>query len=736
MSLFEEASLICRGKNITWETVLLFFNNMPKKPMLKTEFHQYMENKLKGWKQTHSQIARQLAFYYEDRGVCYPRFTEETTFSELFMYMQNWATKYFVPNPFTPSLKDCTPTTIYTYIVNSIKEGKNNFDEILDSMFNRTLNNCDKVNVYLSNFAGLIIDNNHNVFNCSNKFVEVELHPLEIYATDARSYYDYFDPSKSVLGDNCNYVGQSLQQIFYGAPGTGKSHRINEITSIKPKENVFRTTFHPDSDYSTFVGSYKPIKEQSDIKQPLLDYDSLVDKLKEYLAIQPVNITYGCTLFGYNYHDSIVEMQNNDRHSISSLVTDAYKSGSSFDTNIRSGMIIYEKEAKNRRNSSITYTFVPQAFTKAYMRAWQTKDPVYLIIEEINRGNCAQIFGDLFQLLDRKNGQSEYPIKPDSDLSMYISENMTSPVENTPESVKQGEEMILPPNLYIWATMNTSDQSLFPIDSAFKRRWDWQYIPIANANEDYYISVDNYKFDWWIFLEKINQLIGETTSSEDKKLGYFFCKPKDKEIDVNMFVSKVIFYLWNDVFKDFEFSNSVFDDVNGKLTFGKFYKSLNKETIINEDKVVLFLNNLDVAIDKENSMLLSNNPAEAESAGNDFTNYSLNGSVPMGKSALGLAIIEKYLKAHPELNFSDIKKTFPDTMLGSVGSKGLIVENDKDFGSYIRYYAQGFKSSDGVEFKIFKQWTVNNIQSIIDFAKAQGWTVEVKGSWRRKDNNS
>lgn len=389
-----------------------------------------------------------------------------------------------------------------------------------------------------------------------------------------------------------------LQQIYYGAPGTGKSHRVNEVTEAQPEENVFRTTFHPDSDYSTFVGCYKPTKEPSLQKQPILDYDSLVDKLKEYLAIEPVNITRSCALFGYDYHDSIVKMQDGGGHTIPSLVADAYKSGTTYDSTVRAGMSIYESGAKTQNNSStITYTFVPQAFTKAYIRAWQTEEPVYLVIEEINRGNCAQIFGDLFQLLDRKNGESEYPIKPDTDLGNFIAEKLTSHVDGAPEKVVNGELMILPQNLYIWATMNTSDQSLFPIDSAFKRRWDWKYIPINYHKEQWFIEADNAKYSWSAFLETINDIINEKTSSEDKQLGFYFCKANGDTISAETFVSKVIFYLWNDVFKDYGFDGEYFADPDGgTLEFRKFF---NFDGTINEKKVTAFMKNLKIDVEEE-----------------------------------------------------------------------------------------------------------------------------------------
>ena len=483
-----------------------------------------------------------------------------------------------------------------------------------------------------------------------------------------------------------------LQQIFYGAPGTGKSHTIQERTE---HEDVIRTTFHPDTDYSTFVGAYKP----TTIDAPVM------------------------TVIG----TKAVPVENED--------------------------------GSPRIEPKIIYEFVNQAFLQAYVKAWEkyceggfdNAQKQFLVIEEINRGNCAQIFGDLFQLLDRNNaGFSDYPIKADADMAKQLKKQLKDLTiedpdainslykgENIVSQVLDGELLLLPKNLYIWATMNTSDQSLFPIDSAFKRRWDWQYMPIANGLENWYISVDEYKFDWWQFLQKINKLIGATTNSEDKKLGYYFCKAKNKEIDANLFVSKVIFYLWNDVFKDYEFANSVFDDIDGKkLTFDKFYTTINGNTIVVEDKVVMFLNKLDEAIDKEYSMLLPNIETATGLSGNDFTNYSFEGSAPMGKSELGKTIMLKYLNENAGLTFDEIKAKFPDSLLGSVANKGLIVKDEEDLGGYQKYYVGGFTSADGVKFKIYKQWTVGNIQNIKNFAFSQGWSVEENGSWRRKDNNA
>lgn len=430
-------------------------------------------------------------------------------------------------------------------------------------------------------------------------------------------------PADGVLQET---LSESLQQIFYGAPGTGKSHKIKDDANVKiadAKNLVFRTTFHPDSDYSTFVGCYKPTKEPSLHKQPILDYDSLVDKLKEYLATEPVNITRSCALFGCDYHDSIVKMQESGGHTIPNLVADAYKSGTTYDSTVRAGMNIYESGTKTQgTSSSITYTFVPQAFLQAYVAAWNNPDEnVYLVIEEINRGNCAQIFGDLFQLLDRDdNGESEYPIMADRDLAKYLlyekDENNVDVLANK-EGIKDGK-LKLPKNLYIWATMNTSDQSLFPIDSAFKRRWDWKYIPIKDHEEkDFKIDINGTIYSWWGFLEKINKVIGKVTSSEDKKLGYFFVKANGKDIDATKFVGKVLFYLWNDVFKNYGFDNTIFSRAeNKKFEFSDFFDKNGEPetTVVNE-----FLKKLDETIDKDNSFIIkkSNDTVSSEEESSD-----------------------------------------------------------------------------------------------------------------------
>ena len=406
----------------------------------------------------------------------------------------------------------------------------------------------------------------------------------------------------------------SLQQIFYGAPGTGKSHTINEETK---DEDVIRTTFHPDTDYSTFVGAYKPTT-----------------------ALLPI-----CDELGQP---------------------------------MKIGATTLHKE-------QIVYEFVAQSFLQAYVNAWKKYDEgnkQYLVIEEINRGNCAQIFGDLFQLLDRNDyGFSDYPIKADADMKRQLQKafkglviaqkdkiNTLYKSKDIVSQVLDGDILLLPNNLYIWATMNTSDQSLFPIDSAFKRRWDWTYMPISSGGKDWTIEADGNNYDWWQFLEKINEKIGSTTNSEDKKLGYFFCKAQDSVISAKTFVGKVIFYLWNDVFKDYEFGDAIFNDEDGsKLSFDKFYTSEGKNSKVVEEKVALFLKNLGlipIESSKEESEIEDEDGNTPESNSRNYDKFTVNDGTECAKNKLAIECIKEYVKLNPNITAQEVYKEW--NSLGSI----------------------------------------------------------------------
>lgn len=402
-----------------------------------------------------------------------------------------------------------------------------------------------------------IFANNINEIYGDKYLIEIDNNSYRLYELDSRKNEQNTDVKKEEGEDSPLEFGDFTprQIIYYGAPGTGKSHTIKKEED-EGKITCIRTTFHPDSDYATFVGCYKP------------------HKIKD--------------------------------------------------------------------SQCLTYEFVEQAFLEAYKQAWMNpKEEIALVIEEINRGNCAQVFGDIFQLLDRSDdGWSTYPIKADTDIAEHLKElripGYAASMNKRFGLDKEGKDrypdrdwfgfMALPPNMSILATMNTSDQSLFPIDSAFKRRWDWKYIKIKkgkkengeelgwniqikDANgEPVKIIDENTTLSWWNFIQKVNEIIASMTSSADKQLGYFFCKPSEKAnetdekptiITADTLVGKVIFYLWNDVFKDYGFEDaSLFtyqEEKNGKktekdLAFADFYDEEGEQ--VNTVRLVDFLNRI------------------------------------------------------------------------------------------------------------------------------------------------
>ena len=508
------------------------------------------------------------------------------------------------------------------------------------------------------------------------------LHAKEIFAEETKPKYS------PIL---------SLQQIYYGAPGTGKSKAIKDLTF---GESVIRTTFHPDSDYASFVGTYKPISEEV-------------------------------------------------------VLRDCY------------GKKVIDDETKEVvKEERIAYKFIPQAFLEAYVEAWKklgSGKKQYLIIEEINRGNCAQIFGDLFQLLDRNEyGFSDYPIVADKDMQKYFEKefegweitnkdeiNQLYGEANMVNLIMKGERLVLPSNLYIWATMNTSDQSLFPIDSAFKRRWDWKYVPIregrdkeTNAPLNWYINTGDKQYKWWSFISLVNKLIGSLTNSEDKKLGYFFCKAKDGEIDADLFVSKVIFYLWNDVFKDYGFDDKDFQDEEGKiLSFDRFYEDKNGKTNVDIAIVEQFLANLGVEeyySDEREEFINANEDEEDEDSSNSNISsptlkrekYSINNSGAYGKCAVPYEAIKLYSLRHPTLPASTIIKIWSSLNIKHIPH---LIESEQDFEK------RGQHTQDAKFRDKAKKLTINNeivyisnqfnpvrIKEFIQKVNAQDWGINIE----------
>ena len=477
---------ICRWRNPYFKTVRELIDLLPKKIMPKQEARGIVTGKEAGFYQTAYQLACQLGLYYEEDDIYYPRFTSTPTIKQIQQYSEEWFLNYYTPNPYTNGFDGITPLSLHSELCKALHSEPSDtlkMPLVLQTLFKEKIGNDDIINNALNQYSPVLQwHKSSNELRLKDGIVKEDLpkYIKDIGVKDRSNKRQFFETISQLVTENISSKTTAENTIYYGSPGTGKSYEVTEITkkarALDPKR-VEQVTFHPEYDYHSFVGSYKPtmIKDQ--------------------------------------------------------------------DTG--------EKK--------ISYEFIPQAFTNIYVNAWKDQgidNIYYLQIEEINRGNCAEIFGDLFQLLDRN---PDYIVSADHDLKTYLIEELG---EEHP-GIKEGK-LLLPPNLNIIATMNTSDQSLFPMDSAFKRRWDWVFTPIkyehdcTDKSKEYIVEIGENRYNWLHFLKAINLKIYEVTESQDKQIGNWFIKPNDSNaINVNSFVNKVIFYLWNDVFKD-EDENNIF----------------------------------------------------------------------------------------------------------------------------------------------------------------------------------
>ncbi len=520
-----------------------------------------------------------------------------------------------------------------------------------------------------------------NNLNTDNR-ISITPDTLENAITKLNAVADSFVPhsnSKTIKSP----LDEPLQVIYYGAPGTGKSFTIDDITDDK---NSVRTTFHPDSDYASFVGAYKPTMENV-----------------------PINSIYG-----------------------------------------ESVQFATGKNGHPGTEKKIVYKYVPQAFLKAYVAAWSNLNkPYFLIIEEINRGNCAQIFGDLFQLLDRNNaGSSSYAIHADEDISQFLSgdnkgfaslsddqkdairsfslEKDNGKTQAVGQDILDGKLLLLPPNLYIWATMNTSDQSLFPIDSAFKRRWNWKYMPIeyspldkkTHQPIDWKFKIGDNLYSWGQFLSKINPEIYTLTESSDKQMGYFFAKPDNATgiISEDVFLNKVLFYLWTDVFKDFDVSSELFKNkkANRSFRFTDFFED--SEALGN------FIDNfgldvVDIDIDTVEDEDSPEDPSTSSNPGQrDRSKYSINGEGKNNKRQTVLRSLRKFVENNPELTAHEViekwKSVNPDIpffILTTTEFENRISEMP---GQRNRYWS--VTVGNGEKVYITNQWGAGRMSGFVD----------------------
>lgn len=332
-----------------------------------------------------------------------------------------------------------------------------------------------------------------NMIKSSDNYAEMNEKTNNRAINTSLDHYEEF--LKYISNQGRHPINKPHQRIFFGAPGTGKSFKLNE----EAKEfgnNYERVTFHPDYSYANFVGTYKPIP-----------------------------------------------------------ITKGNIDGEELDSSSRS-----IDDENTEYSNGITYDFVPGPFMNVLVKAIESNEkdsnpkPYLLIIEEINRANTAAVFGDVFQLLDRKNGISEYGISPSKEIKKYLSNKLN-------KGLNEINDIRIPDNMFIWATMNSADQGVFPMDTAFKRRWDFEYIGI-NDNEDkikdYTVELGTEVINWNDLRKSINQWLVSHGVNEDKLLGPFFIDYKsilieDKDRNIldsekfrSVFKNKVLMYLYED----------------------------------------------------------------------------------------------------------------------------------------------------------------------------------------------
>lgn len=521
-----------------------------------------------------------------------------------------------------------------------------------------------------------------------------------------------FSSGLGILSSNKS-ANDTLQLIYYGAPGTGKSFTIDKATN---ENNSVRTTFHPDSDYASFVGAYKPTMENV-----------------------PVYATYQTKEGSYGEY-----LTKTDKHP--------------------------------GTEKKIVYKYVPQAFLKAYVEAWKRyaageDDSYYLVIEEINRGNCAQIFGDLFQLLDRNNmGCSSYAISADEDIAQFLREDdkgFGKLTEGQKEAISKfrlkkdsgveehigpeilnGSKLLLPPNLRIWATMNTSDQSLFPIDSAFKRRWNWEYMPIEYDPTDkntgerlaWKFEVRGKMYYWGKFLDYINPKILKLTMSEDKQMGYFFAKPDkrgtDGRLDViseKVFVNKVLFYLWTDVFKDYDLTEKPFvyetTTAEGK-SIKKSYRFTDFFPIEGNQKLIDFVRGMGLKVEDDGEQT-PEQPSDENPT--NIGNYVVNGTPVRFQNAVGAEAIKAYMSIYPEKTANEVVEDWKG--LGQIVSYFVQTEAEHQARTDSRKDYVITIDCKGENIYVSKEgWGDNRpngsiyaLLNMVNAIKQKGWPIEIKG---------
>ena len=428
------------------------------------------------------------------------------------------------------------------------------------------------------------------------------VYPLYMKIIDSANHTLFeSDPQKESLKKSFGKIDKPHNRIIFGAPGTGKSFQVNEDAKVFG-DNYERVTFHPNYSYAQFVGTYKPIMKtventaMSEINREIVNIlkgndstQTKYDKLSKVFIDNKRNFCGICTLLGIYTDDNFSTI---NKEGTKEVELSAY-------VNVGKALRDIVSITGLNDESEITYSYVPGPFIRILEKALYSQqigenEPYLLIIEEINRANVAAVFGDVFQLLDRNEyNESQYEIDVSEDLYNYLTSEDNETTGHRKLNI--GKKIKIPANMYIWATMNSADQGVQPIDAAFKRRWDFEYLPLDEHEKDIeryhlpFVRAGNYHLESWKDVrKKINELLRKVNNvNEDKLLGPFFLSQnilnkydvKDgvtinnaaAEEFANLFKSKVLMYLYEDVCKINP--AQVFPKVKSKTGNGKIHFS-------------------------------------------------------------------------------------------------------------------------------------------------------------------
>lgn len=369
-------------------------------------------------------------------------------------------------------------------------------------------------------------------------------YPLYVKIIDSANHTLIENESKK---QSFGKIDKPYNRIIFGAPGTGKSHKLNKESLYFNGTFDIASCLQDDFNKIDPKKNYVPqcisigLKYSNQILDNKLNQKAVNEILgKEEKDIAGYYIVTGAQCDEANI---LISAENNSKQ-IERITFHPNYSYAQF-------VGTYKPVQDDADEKQIKYEYVPGPFMRIYVSAKKNSSQNFLLlIEEINRANVAAVFGDVFQLLDRKSdGASEYPIAVSEDIKKYLAKNGI-----------QEDSLSIPSNMYIWATMNSADQGVFPMDTAFKRRWEFEYIGIDENEKDvenFYIPIcESKKVKWNELRKAINDKLIELGINEDKLLGPFFLNKTMLENAMNKdsnfiksFESKVLMYLFEDAAK-------------------------------------------------------------------------------------------------------------------------------------------------------------------------------------------